>query len=113
MYFCPPLDAVSSSFQVKIVTIPSDDASPPGTEGSIQYDVEFASTFEWALKEIIKIQTDARNSQDKPRWPMIVLRSPKGWGGPKIVDGKHIEGSFHSHQSKSLLSWYLLVVLST
>src|SRR5450432_1051838 len=35
---------------------------------------------------------------DRPRWPMIVLRSPKGWTGPKSVDGKQTEGSFRSHQ---------------
>ena len=34
----------------------------------------------------------------RPRWPMIVLRSPKGWTGPKVVDGKPAEGTFRSHQ---------------
>ena len=34
----------------------------------------------------------------KPRWPMIVLRTPKGWTGPKEVDGKKVEGSFRAHQ---------------
>src|SRR4029079_18812243 len=34
----------------------------------------------------------------RPRWPMIVLRSPKGWTGPKVVDGKPNEGTFRSHQ---------------
>ena len=37
-------------------------------------------------------------SRERPRWPMIVLRSPKGWTGPKVVDGKPIEGTFRSHQ---------------
>jgi len=55
---------------------------------------------EWSLAEIRKIQHAARsgNPIEKPRWPMIVLRTPKGWGGPKELDGKIIEGSFHSHQ---------------
>ena len=34
----------------------------------------------------------------RPRWPMIVLKSPKGWTGPKVVDGQQIEGTFRSHQ---------------
>ena len=43
---------------------------------------------------------DARTAGDptRPRWPMIVLRSPKGWTGPKVVDGLQIEGTFRSHQ---------------
>ncbi|KAL2755420.1 hypothetical protein ACRALDRAFT_2041792 [Sodiomyces alcalophilus JCM 7366] len=55
---------------------------------------------EWALVEIRKIQTAARSGNPilKPRWPMIVLRTPKGWTGPKEVDGQIVEGSFKSHQ---------------
>lgn len=58
------------------------------------------SALEWALAEIKKIQHAARSGTPivKPRWPMLVMRTPKGWGGPKKVDGKLIEGSFHSHQ---------------
>ncbi|KAK0611340.1 XFP N-terminal domain-containing protein [Immersiella caudata] len=58
------------------------------------------STIEWALAEIRKIQRAARSGKPivKPRWPMIVLRTPKGWGGPKKLDGKIVEGSFRSHQ---------------
>ena len=46
------------------------------------------------------IQQNARvhGSVDRPRWPMIVLVSPKGWTGPKIVDGLQIEGTFRAHQ---------------
>ena len=52
----------------------------------------------WA--EIRDIQVGARvhGITERPRWPMIVLRTPKGWTGPKIVDGKPAEGSFRSHQ---------------
>ena len=46
----------------------------------------------------IKNQAIANNDTTRPRWPMIVLRSPKGWTGPKMVDGLHIEGTFRSHQ---------------
>lgn len=65
-----------------------------------EIDVELSSAMEWALVEIKKIQTAARdgNPITKPRWPMICLRTPKGWTGPKKVDGEFIEGSFHSHQ---------------
>src|SRR3546814_8012963 len=49
-----------------------------------------------------EIQTEARTSRRQPverrAWPMIVLRSPKGWTGPKRVDGQQIEGSWRSHQ---------------
>ncbi|KAK0713656.1 XFP N-terminal domain-containing protein [Lasiosphaeria miniovina] len=63
-------------------------------------DDELSSALEWALVEIKKIQHAARSGNPivKPRWPMLVLRTPKGWGGPKEIDGKIIEGSFRSHQ---------------
>src|ERR1700683_5027242 len=59
-----------------------------------------ASTLEKAIEDIRNIQKIARNTNDaaRPRWPMIVLRSPKGWTGPKIVDGLKIEGTFRAHQ---------------
>ena len=59
-----------------------------------------AAVLEKTIKEIREIQSSARNKKDatRPRWPMIVLRSPKGWTGPKIVDGLQIEGTFRSHQ---------------
>ena len=47
-----------------------------------------------------EIQSNARKNNDttRPRWPMIVLKSPKGWTGPKVVDGLQIEGTFRAHQ---------------
>jgi len=59
-----------------------------------------AATLDTAVEQIRKIQHDARvnGKTDRRCWPMIVLISPKGWTGPKIVDGKPIEGSFRSHQ---------------
>ena len=52
------------------------------------------------IHDIHEIQNNARSNNDntRPRWPMIVLKSPKGWTGPKVVDGLHIEGTFRSHQ---------------
>ena len=59
-----------------------------------------AATLDQAIEEIRQIQNNARNKNDttRPRWPMIVLRSPKGWTGPKVVDGLQIEGTFRAHQ---------------
>jgi xylulose-5-phosphate/fructose-6-phosphate phosphoketolase len=50
--------------------------------------------------EIRYIQESARAGQtvERPHWPLIILRTPKGWSGPKIVDGKAVEGSFRAHQ---------------
>ncbi len=59
-----------------------------------------ASTLETAISEIRGIQSTARNSgkAERPRWPMIVLRSPKGWTGPAEINGHKAEGSWRSHQ---------------
>jgi xylulose-5-phosphate/fructose-6-phosphate phosphoketolase len=59
-----------------------------------------ASTLDEAVSEIRAIQSDARTNgfTVRPRWPMIVLNTPKGWTGPATVDGKQTEGSFRSHQ---------------
>ena len=58
-----------------------------------------AAALDWAVREIQRIQEYARTTGDteRPRWPMIVLRSPKGWTGPKEVDGRQVEGSWRSH----------------
>ncbi|KAI8671755.1 hypothetical protein NCS57_00651600 [Fusarium keratoplasticum] len=65
-----------------------------------EIDVELASALEWAISEIRSIQRAAREGKPiaKPRWPMIILRTPKGWTGPKKVDNDIIEGSFRAHQ---------------
>ena len=59
-----------------------------------------AETMERAVQEIKQFQHAARvdGVGERPRWPMIVLRSPKGWTGPKFVDGIEIEGTFRAHQ---------------
>ena len=59
-----------------------------------------AATLEEALGKIRRIQQAARDDQDsgRPRWPMIVLRTPKGWTGPKTVNGHKVEGSWRAHQ---------------
>jgi xylulose-5-phosphate/fructose-6-phosphate phosphoketolase len=59
-----------------------------------------AATLDTVIGEIRRIQATARTEglKDRPRWPMIVLRSPKGWTGPKVVDGEQVEGTFRAHQ---------------
>ncbi|HEY6927532.1 MAG TPA: phosphoketolase family protein, partial [Steroidobacteraceae bacterium] len=59
-----------------------------------------AAALDAVVEQIAAIQRSARsdNNTVRPRWPMIVLRSPKGWTGPKVVDGVRIEGTFRSHQ---------------
>jgi len=59
-----------------------------------------ASTLEICVNEIKRIQKVARDSgkPTRPRWPMIILRSPKGWTGPKEVDGHKVEGFWRAHQ---------------
>ena len=59
-----------------------------------------AATLDTVIDEIRSIQERARTGQnvERPRWPMVVLRSPKGWTGPKEVDGKKTEGFWRSHQ---------------
>ncbi|MEO6993193.1 MAG: phosphoketolase family protein, partial [Lacunisphaera sp.] len=59
-----------------------------------------ATTLDKAIEDIRRIQANARGKKDatRPRWPMIILRSPKGWTGPKVVDGLQIEGTFRAHQ---------------
>ncbi|EIN09747.1 phosphoketolase, partial [Punctularia strigosozonata HHB-11173 SS5] len=65
-----------------------------------EIDRDLAASLEWAVAEIGKIQKAAREGRPivKPRWPVLIMRTPKGWGGPKEFDGKIIEGSFHAHQ---------------
>ncbi|KAK6529966.1 hypothetical protein TWF281_009116 [Arthrobotrys megalospora] len=63
-------------------------------------DDDMAAAMEWALSEIRKIQKAARDGSPivKPRWPVIIMRTPKGWGCPTKLGDEFIEGSFHSHQ---------------
>ena len=59
-----------------------------------------ATTIDIAVEQIKEIQRNARANKDpsRPRWPVIILKSPKGWTGPKVVDGLSIEGTFRAHQ---------------
>jgi len=70
-----------------------------GDEPSAMHEA-MATALDTAMERIRDIQHDARLSgrTARPRWPMIVLASPKGWTGPKVVDGLPVEGTFRSHQ---------------
>ncbi len=76
---------------------------PYFVEGSDPMEMHtlMAETLDVVMNEIKTIQAKARRKGAKykrPMWPMIVLRTPKGWTGPKMVDGKPVEGSFRAHQ---------------
>jgi xylulose-5-phosphate/fructose-6-phosphate phosphoketolase len=70
-----------------------------GHEPALMHEA-MAATLDIAIEEIKAIQQQARldGHFTRPRWPLIVLRSPKGWTGPELVDGKQIEGTFRAHQ---------------
>jgi xylulose-5-phosphate/fructose-6-phosphate phosphoketolase len=76
--------------------------TPYFVEGSDPFDMhqKMAATLDAVVAEIQAIQVDARSGRatGRPRWPMIVLVTPKGWTGPKEVDGKKTEGTWRSHQ---------------
>lgn len=77
-------------------------------EDPMQMHQTFAATLDTVLEKIRAIQQQARSTSahpptegvhpEYPRWPMIILRSPKGWTGPKTLDGKQVEGTWRSHQ---------------
>ena len=70
--------------------------------GDVPADVHelLAATLDEIVEEIQQIKRRAREggSTTRPRWPMVILRTPKGWTGPKVVDGLQIEGTFRAHQ---------------
>jgi xylulose-5-phosphate/fructose-6-phosphate phosphoketolase len=70
-----------------------------GHEPAVMHQL-MAATLDTVLAKIRKIQADARKNgfKQRPTWPMIVLKSPKGWTGPKEVDGKPVEGTWRAHQ---------------
>ena len=73
-----------------------------GFDGEPPMDVHrrMASVLDEALEDIREIQDSARShgARSRPVWPMLILRTPKGWTGPKVVDGLPVEGTFRSHQ---------------
>ena len=86
------LEALMRGYGYEPFTVEGDDPFPVHRE--------FARVLDTVVTRIRSIQHDAREGgvRDRPRWPMIILRTPKGWTGPGIVDGVQIEGTFRSHQ---------------
>jgi len=86
------LEKLLEGYGYRVHLVEGDD--PP------QMHQRMAAVMDEVVKEIQDIQQRARQDDDptRPRWPMIVLRSPKGWTGPKEVDGLPVEGTFRSHQ---------------
>ncbi|MDQ5932495.1 MAG: xylulose-5-phosphate/fructose-6-phosphate phosphoketolase, partial [Patescibacteria group bacterium] len=76
--------------------------TPYFVEGSVPELMhhKMAAQLDAAVQEIKRIQSNAREHNDltRPRWPMIILASPKGWTGPKTIDGYAVEDNFRSHQ---------------
>ncbi len=70
-----------------------------GHEPALMHE-NMAAALDTAIAQIENIQTEARaaGTYPRPRWPMIVLKTPKGWTGPKVIDGLQIEGTFRAHQ---------------
>ena len=70
-----------------------------GNDPAVMHQL-MAATLDAVFDEIRGIQANTRNLQEStyPLWPMIVMRTPKGWTGPKMVDGKPVEGAWRSHQ---------------
>ena len=87
------LEALFAGYGYKPYFVEGDDP--------MQMHQQMAATLDAVVAEIRSIQRRRPRrtaSRERPRWPMIILRSPKGWTGPKVVDGKQIEGTFRSHQ---------------
>src|SRR5205807_390209 len=61
---------------------------------------KMAATLDTCVAQIKQLQADVRKNgfKSRPLWPMIILRTPKGWTGPKVVDGKQVEGTYRAHQ---------------
>jgi xylulose-5-phosphate/fructose-6-phosphate phosphoketolase len=70
-----------------------------GDEPKLMHEA-MAGALDTAIEHIKAIREDARvrGNLSRPRWPMIILNSPKGWTGPKVVDGLQVEGAFRAHQ---------------
>ena len=89
------LDQLFQGYGYRPITV--EVADPEDHDAAHQ---AMAAALEDALDDIKRIQTDARErgAAERPAWPMIIFRSPKGWTGPKTVDGHRTEGNWRSHQ---------------
>jgi xylulose-5-phosphate/fructose-6-phosphate phosphoketolase len=86
------LDALLEGYGYRVYRVTGDDPD--------LVHQQLAATLDAVADEIAAIQSRARTQglEDRPRWPMIVLKTPKGWTGPKVVDGEPVEGTWRAHQ---------------
>src|SRR5213076_502456 len=86
------LTALLEGYGYRVHTVAGDEPEPVHRQ--------LAATLDEVVEEIQSIQRRARQDGDltRPRWPAIVLATPKGWTGPKTVDGLPVEGTFRAHQ---------------
>ena len=86
------LTALLEGYGYRVYVVAGDEPEPVHRQ--------LAATLDEVVAEIRSIQRRAREDGDltRPRWPAIVLKTPKGWTGPKIVDGLPVEGTFRAHQ---------------
>ncbi len=86
------LESLLRGYGYRPITVAGDDPA--------DVHQQLAAALDEAFDDIAAIQRDARGGgkTDRPVWPMIVLRTPKGWTGPKVVDGKQVEGTWRAHQ---------------
>jgi xylulose-5-phosphate/fructose-6-phosphate phosphoketolase len=86
------LTALLEGYGYRVYTVAGDEPEPVHRQ--------LAATLDEVVEEIQSIQRRARQDGDltRPRWPVIVLATPKGWTGPKTVDGVPVEGTFRAHQ---------------
>jgi xylulose-5-phosphate/fructose-6-phosphate phosphoketolase len=86
------LESLLHGYGYEVHTVSGDDPA--------QVHQQFAAVLDTVMSEIHAIQHRARKQGDasRPAWPMIVLRTPKGWTGPKVVDGLQVEGTWRAHQ---------------
>ena len=86
------LDALLTGYGYRVYRVAGDDPD--------LVHQQLAATLDTAADEIAAIQHRARadGEESRPRWPVIVLQTPKGWTGPKVVDGLPVEGTWRAHQ---------------
>ena len=86
------LESLLRGYGYRPITVAGDDP--------VNVHQQLAAAFDEAFDDIAAIRRAARTGQDtgRPVWPMIVLRTPKGWTGPRTVDGKQVEDTWRSHQ---------------
>ena len=97
--------ALFTGYGYQCAIVDYGDCANPSDELDHKLQVNLAATMKWSVDEIRRIQAAARsgNPITKPRWPMILLRTPKGWTGPKYVGGLPVVNSFRARESRPIM----------